>query len=258
MDILSLLRAASRQPVCLLLVAACLLPGGCAMRHTVAQTESGAPQYRNVRLVYRLSQTSSRGTASFSRTAPGLVDLGSSANEGLADEVADWQSARLEILYPHPAGTEGMVRAVLQLSHDASIEEPELNPRPVRGRLRQAAAILPFVEPRDPEAVDTPEGFESVRILDIPKEQLDLLLVDLAGSGLFEEQQQRPDGGTTFDVTVDRGRTRKAWTPEPRLDDLVMRVWRDGRPIHGGPSAPGSRTSSRNAAPPSTVTGPGR
>jgi hypothetical protein len=37
---------------------------------------------------------------------------------------------------------------------------------------------------------------------------------------------------------VDRGRTEKAWTPEPRLDHFVARVYREGRlggfvPCHG-------------------------
>lgn len=217
----------------LLICTACVIPSGCLAPHKVARTETGGPEYSKARLIYRLSQSSTKSGTQFSTTAPGLVDLVSAANDVLEEETAAWETARLEIIYPHPDGNTSTARVVLQLSHDATVAEPAAVSKPLGTRIRQAAAVLPFVdEPADRmDPVTTPEGFENVRMLDIPREQLDLLLVDLAGSGLFEDQK-RPDGGTTLDVTLDRGRVRKAWTPEPRLDDLVMRVWREGRRMY--------------------------
>jgi hypothetical protein len=64
--------------------------------------------------------------------------------------------------------------------------------------------------------------------LDLSAAELSLIMDDLNASGFFGGQK-RPDGGAT--VTVAEGETvvSKAWTPEPRLDDLAERVYREGR-----------------------------
>ena len=68
---------------------------------------------------------------------------------------------------------------------------------------------------------------DRVRFLDIPKLELDLLLVDLANSGFFDDQERLATTGQ-LDVTINRGRVAKRWTREARLDDLTSLVNRYG------------------------------
>ena len=65
---------------------------------------------------------------------------------------------------------------------------------------------------------------------DFPKEQLDLLILELARGGFFDDQK-RPEDRTHLSVRIDRGKAAKAWTAEPRLDDFIDRVFHEGQEL---------------------------
>lgn len=86
-------------------------------------------------------------------------------------------------------------------------------------------------EESDVQSEKQHDADDEIWYYDFPKAQLDLMLTDLAGSGFFENQQ-RPGGTANLAIVMDRGRTAKNWTPEPRLDDVILMVYREGW-LHG-------------------------
>jgi hypothetical protein len=86
---------------------------------------------------------------------------------------------------------------------------------------------LNWLASRDSQSNSQPQPNDELWVLDFPRQQLDLMLVDLANSGFFEDQQ-RPEGGTQLSVTIDRGQTAKPWSTDARLDGIVDRVQREG------------------------------
>lgn len=108
-------------------------------------------------------------------------------------------------------------------------------PRPSSCRLEieqfaTAARAKLTVVGGEPGTEKTVDGRRSSEVyqLDLSAAELSLIMDDLNTSGFFGGQE-RLDGGAT--VTVAEGETvvTKAWTPEPRLDDLAERVYREGR-----------------------------
>lgn len=149
-----------------------------------------------------------------------------------------WLSATLTVLAHHPDAEPGMARAILRLSRSCRmVSEPEPQPLVIRMRNRMIRRLWPQIPP---EAVQEPEpsppcceADEEIRVYDFPRQELDVLLEDLASNGFFDEQR-RLAGGAHLSVSIDGGTARKSWTPEPRLDDLIMRVCRDGHlPVAG-------------------------
>jgi hypothetical protein len=76
--------------------------------------------------------------------------------------------------------------------------------------------------------VDASHVGDEIRTIDLPRHQLDLLLTDLAYSGFFGDQQ-RPAGRARLSVRIDGGHSLGTWDPEPRLDDVAARVFREGQ-----------------------------
>lgn len=205
----------------LILLLACGLGIGCRGSANRSFTDTGAPHYRRAKLVYEID--------SYLRPLPlstDIVDAGSAQVDLAGDEPADepaaapWTVAQLSIDYPHPDGDTGRARAILRLTHDD----------PKGDGVSLASA--------DTSSAD---HSEEVRILDFPKQQLDLLLTDLNGSGFFERQLRR-GAGTFLDVRLDWGRTQKAWTPEPRLDHFVARVYEEGTHETAAPGSAASKS----------------
>jgi hypothetical protein len=145
------------------------------------------------------------------------------------DANGSWSTACLTIAYPHPDDLPGMARATLVLSQTDSHELPK--PPTIRERIAQSLNRRATAEQdacKGSSAHASSSGpDDEIWVLDFPKQQLDLLLADLQASGFFENQT-RPNGGALLQIAVDRGRTQKTWTPEPRLDDVVSRVFREG------------------------------
>lgn len=156
-------------------------------------TESGAVSYERVDIDYQRRDSQER-FVSFRNRDIRLV--GEPDPTATPPEPGDWTVDNLKVKFP--VGTS----------------QPNL-----------AQAILTIHQKRSTDSAQPPK---SVRMtLDFPKQQLDLLLVDLARSGFFDDQS-RPDGGVQLTVAIDRGHGAKAWTREARLDDLADRVYHEG------------------------------
>lgn len=195
------------------------------MPHRLRQAENGTPQYEQLQIVYNVRNV--QGAVS-SRTVEqtGLETSDENPEESTGGR---WKTARLKIEYPHPDAVPDMARATLILSRVElpSPAQPTFGKR-IADRFNRIAAF-------GPEPATCPNGIcatssgpdDEIWVLDFPKQQLDLLLADLGNTGFFASQT-RPGGGAELDVSVDRDRTQKPWTTEPRLDDLVSRVFREG------------------------------
>ncbi len=202
------------------LIGLCVSGSGCHLAGRTVATEH-AEAYQDVQIVYDLSGQYRDLPIESGGSRP--ADLSLVGHESQAGFVERWTSAKLTIAYPHPEGKPDFARATLRLSGHVA------KPRPATtsdgGRLLTAVpdvfsdtnGDLPLASARDDE----------VWVLDFPRAQLDLLVGDLKTCGFFESQL-RPDPGTRLEVVIDRARTAKNWTPEPRLDDFVARVHQEG------------------------------
>lgn len=239
-------------------LAACVL-AGCTRRHTVEKTRTGAPEYEELRLVYELRD----GYGALGSRGLQPVQL-VSGTEGEAARTADhlWGTATLRVEYPHPDARPGWARATLRLSPDErsiarasrATEAPSAErPTGLTGRVRnllpwgaeeaggEMVAPDPFIE-HTPPTEPNQQTADEIWVLDIRREQLDLLLVELARSGYFEDQT-RPVGGAHVSVRIDSGMEEKLWDPDPRLDDLAERVYTQGWIRGFAKSKPGTETA---------------
>jgi hypothetical protein len=203
--------------------------GGCAMSHKVAVNDSGAPQYQRVDISYRIP-------ASHKALARNVDQIVRASGES---EVSR-SNADLRIEYPHPQNKPEMVRATLRLSRKPSIAQTQS----FLGRLRSNISWLPGSD--QPSEV-SPSVDDEVWVLDFPRQQLDLMLVDLAHSGFFDDQK-RHEGTAFLSINIDRGGVSKVWSPEARLDDVVLRVQREGRRTDAAAFAKSSTTSTARTA----------
>lgn len=208
------------------LVLAALLLTGCRLPHRVGKTETGAPRYDRINLVYDMNARY-RDLPLFD----GRLQRVAFSNDSTPQVPQRWKGARLSITYPHPEGASDTARATLRLSGaDAQAAAQEKFAEAKPGWMEKLHEPADFFS-RQEQAPDTSIAAlhsDEVWVLDFPRSELDLLLADLAQSGFFETQV-RETPGTHLDVRIDSGRTTKAWTPEPRFDDFVNRVYAEGR-----------------------------
>lgn len=182
---------------------------GCQTRHHVSIDEGGQPNYEKLALVYDLQSTR-------------LLEQGTEIQQTSSSHDADgsWPFARLRIEYPHPNNKPGYARATLRLGRaPITASSPGWSER-VRGSLNRLVTDEPAVD--DSEQLD-----DEVWALDLPREQLDTVLIDLTERGFFKDQT-RPTGDAKLKVSIDRGMASKRWSSEPQLDDLIHRIYSDG------------------------------
>lgn len=206
-----------------MLAVACIAPG-CTLSEKIAVDDTGAPIYEHLHIVYE------------HQNADSALQSPTSEQAGAADiEPVDWQESawpvvRLEISYPHPQAPSQFGRATVVYSDRplsaANGEEPPGGPRGSGLERRSVWRNKPASAATATHAVAAGPG-DRVRCLDIPKLELDLLLVDLANSGFFDDQERVAATGQ-LDVTINRGRVAKRWTREARLDYLTSLVNRYG------------------------------
>ena len=206
---------------------ALLLLSGCSVPPKVQVTETGKPRYESIVLDYEIDQA--RGGLGVHALQPSqtVQAAGVDAPEPLDPH---WTYARLRVEYPHPDGDPHQAQVTLRLSphsHSANCcaEDDRTGASALRDiRKRWFPADAQDDCPADSELCADDE----IWVLDVPRQELDLLLFDLNDSGYFGDQA-RPTGAARLDVAIDQGRTTKTWTTEPRLDELVYRVYRHGR-----------------------------
>ena len=203
-----------------------LLPGmfcGCQTVPKHLARKSQAP-FQEVRLVYDLS--GQYRDIPLNRSG---IDLVSDEQPATRGPLERWTSARLQNQYPHPEGRAEMARATLRLSGHLTTSrktQPATNGSPYLPHVVELPELFSADDGDDfalPSARD-----DEVWILDFPRQQLDLLMADLKSAGFFDSQL-RTDPGTRLEVELDHQKTSKSWTPEPRLDDFIARVHKEGR-----------------------------
>ncbi|MEX0716534.1 MAG: hypothetical protein WD066_08105 [Planctomycetaceae bacterium] len=189
------------------------LLAGCSFPHKLRVTEWGAPLYSRVSLVYEVN--AGRGALAPRFVAPPPGEIMSFPRE----PGSPTESAVLRLEYPHPCGDAGLAHVSVRMSR-LSIED--------RQRLaKQGNPLVRLVSTTDERVRDDEhDPFAEIYELAISKQELDLLLVDVARGGYFDPNL-RADGGTWLSVEIDGGVARKKWLPEPRLDDIITRLHAD-------------------------------
>jgi hypothetical protein len=114
--------------------------------------------------------------------------------------MATWSGATLQLQYPHPAGLEDHVRATLRLSRGLAAESDDCG----------------MCRPDD-----------EVWSLDIPRAELETVLASLTRNGYFRSEQL-PAVATQLTIVKDGHTTARPWAFEPHLDQIIVRVYREG------------------------------
>lgn len=188
---------------------------GCRLPYKVQVGDGGAPEYSELNVSYTLR--SSRLT---SDTDPETGIRQASAIVEQTPLDGTWPEARLKIEYPHPESRTGYARASLRIGRTPILpERPSITHRIADG----------FRSLTGSDSFDScnPGLHDEVWALDVPKEDIDEILIALARRGYFDDQT-RPTGEASIRVQVDRGSTEKVWTSEPALDELIQRIRSDG------------------------------
>ena len=175
-----------------------------------------------------------------SRVASGLSSRFSFGEEKLIDEATPdgkWCQARVQIVYPHPDGSEdkGLARLIVSRNCSVSNSRPGLKSKMKNGfsklMLQVSGSSPEFAELINSEEslakMKTESVDEEIWQLNLPKEDLDILLSELSQRGFFEKQE-RPRGEARVSITVDQGELSKRWTSEPRLEDLMQQIYNEG------------------------------
>ncbi len=188
------------------------------------------------------------------RTVSGsLIDGKPADDDRFAEE--RWSRARFQLIYPHPSGDmeKGLARLIITRHSPSAAKEDEMAfplQRHVKGLLKSArdtpGRLLGFDDSRTQPVSHGEEIWE----LDLPKEEIDILLAELSHRGFFQKQE-RPRGEALVHVEIDNDRVSKRWTNEPRLEELMLQVYNEGRLSAFGRKAPDTLLSknSRSADP---------
>ena len=197
---------------------------GCRLPSSLSASKSGTPQYERANIVYALDGAQRPLPLTSSEIKPVAFDADPETPAPVP--APEWAEATLSIQYPHPEGTVDTARATLRLSAESRHDSPSA--------VAQARRWLGWNSSTETlEGTGTPDAKKPGRddeiwVLDIPKQQLDLLLTELQGNGFFQAQT-RAESGTKLDVQLNWGRVQKEWSAEPRLDHFMTRVYREGR-----------------------------
>lgn len=183
---------------------------GCSLPHRVGVAEDGQLQYDQLELVYDLHSTR-------------LTEMGGGVRpaSGTSEFDGSWPFARLRVEYPHPQQRPGYARAQLRLGRAPIVAQEKSWTQRFRSGLGRLTG-------GDDQADESDQNLDDeIWVLDLPKEEVDKLVQQLASRGYFNDQT-RPSGDADLHVQIDRGTTQKRWTAEPRLDGLIERVYQDG------------------------------
>ena len=208
----------------LILGGMCLLSMvGCQyLPHRATVARDGQPQYERADIVYELDGSQRPLPLRLESLTPG------DDAEKLAENPDQlWTQATLTVQYPHRDLPADMARATLRLTSGKT--------KPTgwaRAKLDQAERFLGWDRSQEASVTSAPDANsqkdDEIWVLDLPLQQIDLLLADLEQEGYFTSQT-RQQAGTRLGVTLNRGKTVKEWSPEPRLDHFMARVYHEGR-----------------------------
>ncbi len=197
------------------------LAAGCRLPQQLTAAKSLTPQYEKANIVYELDGAQRPLPLTDAEIKPASF----TGTPEIPATTPEWAGATLTLQYPHPEGQADTARATLRLSAEPPRNSPSALAKATRwlgwNRMDEQPAATP------PEAPPQPSRDDEIWVLDIPKQQLDLLVTDLQQSGFFQAQT-RSQSGTKLDVQLNWGRVQKEWSSEPRLDHFMSRVYREG------------------------------
>jgi len=201
---------------------------GCAIPYQVKVTQNGSPKYKVLDIQYQ-THSSRESFKPTEAEQVKLVDF--DPEQKKVQDPTEWTKSNLKIQYPHPEGKEGIALATLSMTQASfnSLYE-NLNEEFQEGLKRSGNNDTSNQISR---SIQSAKGINSSTIKEeiwkweLPKEQLDLLILDLSKSGFFDEQS-RPKGETHLSIQIDKGNLAKSWTQEPRLEDFIKRIYEKG------------------------------
>jgi len=206
----------------ILLLACCFQ--GCQLPSRIQLGKSGSPQFERANIVYKLDGGLRPLPLTDVEIKPVSFDDAIAAKPSETAMSSEWSTATLSVQYPHPDGTPDSARATLRLSAVPAGESGFSISQTSRWLGRNASSELsPHANSGKPALPD-----DEIWVLDLPRQELDLLVSDLQKSGFFQAQT-RAESGTNLDVQLDFGRVNKQWTAEPRLDQFISRVYLEGQ-----------------------------
>lgn len=207
---------------------------GCHFAQKIGITKTGAPKYQRLHIDYQLK--SSNGLFALedilneSSNTP-VIQQVEATDDGPEFSHFPWSNANLQIQYPHPEGLKNRVRATLRLSQGGSQQFDSLRRETWSSKLNHRWESVSSAFSAEKKMLIHPQQIsdtdDEIWVYDFSKSQLDLMLTDLAGSGFFS-QQTRLNHSATLSVSIDKGSVSKAWSPEPRLDDIISLVYQEG------------------------------
>lgn len=169
---------------------------GCRTPHRLEVSEKGAPQFKRFRAEYEFDEPRRTLGRAF-ETDPDSFVTGSGASVEPVSWQREWSVGRLTIQCPHPSGDANVARVVLSLERDDG------------GR----------------RAAD-----KEVRVLVVPRTQVELLIADLTHSGFFDERIGSDDG-SNLTIEIDKGRVEQAWHHDARFLDFAYRAMTRGKSL---------------------------
>jgi len=137
-----------------------------------------------------------------------ITPVAYSTDQTTASEDSVWKSAQLSIQFPHPDEVANMAQVKLRLSSLAPDDE------------------MPRVSGTSPLAAGVCN--DELWVMDIPKVELDQLLIQLSNRG-ETGTDQLPAADAHLNVTVNQQDTANTSSREPQLDEFVKRVYQQGR-----------------------------
>lgn len=211
------------------IAALCLCAIGCRLPNRVMLDDNGRPDYQSAMISYELDGSQCKlplgaRESGEIKTVAYTVEAESSQSKASGEADSIWKSARLSIEYPHPDLREGVARATLRLSaHSGTLETASQTEK------KPSLADQLFNKfGWDSTASEQELCNDELWVLDLPKSQLDQFLTDLSSDGFFESNLPY-ETAASLEVQADFGRTSKRWAPQPKLDQLITRVYREGR-----------------------------
>ena len=160
---------------CGLLFCVVLGGGGCAFSEKVTLTDSGAPAYHRLHIVYDVKSDDEN----FRLDRPATVQTVSHSRSPDGEAFPQSHQLRLEANYPYADVQPEFARVA--------------SPRATGGRTSGPST----------------DGMEEMLVLDMPKTELDKLLVDLARSGFFDPETSAATEAH-LQVTYNRGEVAKS------------------------------------------------
>lgn len=195
--------------------------------HSVVQSQK-SQDYQRLEIIYRAHPATG---PLFSPKSSGVVQAAAQVStDAIPYQNMSWSKVELRIECPHPDGRADMAKVTLHFrpvdcgeecerkSWDEKREERAVSRESRRATFRERWFYAP---------APAQSNNETVKVLDLPKSELDAILRELNSHGFFAEQET-VDSEAHLEVRLNRRWTSRRWGYEPSLDALTTRVYYEG------------------------------